>query len=175
MSMGSTKFSIFLFFASLFLFTCGLSHHEFTQFETRFAYFAQEIARHGMHFFPMLYGKPYPDYPATYPILMYVSSLIFGKITLFSTIWPSAINAAGTVVLTYRLGALQKISWGITAVLFELATFYFLMTARSLSLDQFVLLATTLSFYLVYAGHFQHKLHYRRWLPLVFIYGFLFR
>ncbi len=173
--MSSTKFSIFLFFGSLFLFTCGLSHHEFTQFETRFAYFVQEIARHGMHFFPMLYGKPYPDYPATYPILMYVSSLIFGKITLFSTIWPSAINAAGTVVLTYRLGALQKISWGLAAVLFELATFYFFITARSLSLDQFVVFATTYSFYLVYKESVIGHPASRRGLPWLFLYGFIFR
>lgn len=173
--LNFTRFSIFLFIACLVLFTCGLSQHELTQFETRFGYFAQEIGRHGFSFFPLLYGKPYPDYPATYAILIYFSSLIFGKVTLFSAVWPSAINAAATVVLTYRLGALQKISWGMAAVLFEVGTFYFLMTARSLSLDQFVLFATTLSFYLVYLDQIEGTTHYRKWLPWVFIYGFIFR
>lgn len=173
--LNSTKITIFLFFASLVLFTCGLSHHELTQFETRFGYFAQEIGQYGLSFFPMLYGKPYPDYPATYPILIYVASLISGKVTLFSAVWPSAINAAGTVAMTYRLGALHKPCWGWAAVLFELATFYFLMTARSLSLDQFVVFATTLSFYVVYVSRLQARPALRKWLPAIFLYGFVFR
>ncbi|MBI5448586.1 MAG: glycosyltransferase family 39 protein [Gammaproteobacteria bacterium] len=173
--LNSARFSWFLFVMSVFLFVCGLSQHELTQFETRFGYFAQTIAWQGFSFFPVLYGHPYPDYPATYPFLIYLSSLIFGKVTLFSAVWPSALHAAGTVVLTYRLGALQKTSWGIAAVLFELGTFYFVMTARSVSLDQLVLFVTTLSFYLVYLAQYSGETCYRKWLPWVLLYGFMCR
>ena len=168
--LSSARLSIALFFGSLILFTVGLSGHEFTQFETRFAYFAYTFSHTQFHFFPLVYGKLYPDYPASYPLLIYFFSLIFGKLNVFSAVWPSAINAAGTVVLTYHLGARYKLSWGVSAVLFEFATYCFLISARSLSLDMFVLFATTLSVYLVLT-----KSRYYLFLPWVFIYGFVFR
>lgn len=169
------KISIYLFVGSFLLFLLGLSQLEITQFETRFAFFAQQMSSQGFHFFPLLYGAPYPDYPASYPILIYFCSLLMGKLSLFSGVWPSAFNAAGTVVLSYRLGASRTPAWGIAAVLMMFATFYFLMTARSLSLDQFVLFATTWAFYVAYRSYALGRSGFRWGVWFACLYGFIFR
>ena len=61
-----------IFFGSLILFTCGLSSHEFIQFETRFGLFTQEMWRWGISLFPQTYHQPYPDYPV-FPVILITS------------------------------------------------------------------------------------------------------
>lgn len=170
------KNTLMVFLVGLVLFTIGLSSFEFTQFETRFAYFAQAISlNERLGFFPLLYGAPYPDYPITYPWLVHFVAGLVGKLNVFSAALPSAIQAAGSLALTYRLGAIHRPAWGVGAALCMLGTFYFLMTARSLSLDQFVLFASVWSFYASYQFARHQKKGECVWIYLACLYGFIFR
>lgn len=164
-----------IFIAGLLVFTTGLAHHEFVQFESRFGLFAQEMFRNGISFFPTTYNKFYPDYPATQTILTYLFSLPFGKVTFFTTMLPTALASALTLVFIYLIGALQARRWGIYSVLFALFTFNFLQASRTISLDQFTTLATTASFYFAYSTETTKKRSYLWLVPLAWLTGFLFR
>ncbi len=166
--------SVLIFLGSLILFTVGLSP-EFIGSQTRYALFAQEMLQYGPSFFPTTYQMPYPDYPATSTFLIYLLSLPFGKVTMFSAVLPTAVTSACILVFIYRIGALQSRQWGILAVFFALFTYEFLSESRSIALDQYTSLATVLCFYLTYSAMVLNR-HQRLWLiPLIFIMGFSFR
>ncbi len=164
-----------IFIASIFLFSLGHFDHEFIQFESRFGLFAQEMWRNGLSFFPTTYHTPYPDYPVTQTVLIYLVSLLFGKVTIYSAILPSAIAAATTLTLTYMLGATQSRSWGWYAVFFSLFTYEFFSAARSVTLDPFVMLATTLSFYFAYMAKLRQQVNRKQWVLIGLVLGFVFR
>jgi hypothetical protein len=165
-----TGFGIFC--VGLFLFTVGLGHQEIIGFESRFYLFALEMWRHGPSWFPTTYGVPYPDYPATTTLFIYGVSTLFGHLDKLTAVLPSAIAAAITLVTTYSIGALHAKRWGFFAVFFMLLTNTFVMEARTISPDQFVAMATVLSFYLVYsAAIFRNKK--RLWfIPILLLFGF---
>lgn len=164
-----------VFFGAIMLFMYGLFDHEFIQFESRFGLFAQEMLRNGVSFFPTTYNKPYPDYPATQTILIYLCSLFTGKVTINTAVLPTAIASAATLSLTYLLGAMHSRAWGRYAVIFALFTYEFFASARSVALDPFVMLATVYSFYLAYTATFYQKPKRTYWIILGFVGGFLFR
>jgi len=164
-----------IFCIGLFIFCIGLSQHsEFIQFESRTALFAQEMLRGKWHFFPTVYGLPYPDYPGAQTWLIVKSAQLFGELTVFSAAFPSAVAAALTLSLIYTMTAKLSRDFGIMSVLITLMTYGFVADARALSLDIFVTLATTWAFLIAY----QHPIECRRtWLQLglVLSMGFLFR
>jgi hypothetical protein len=167
-------YPLLIFICGIVLFTINLNP-EFIAFQTRFALFAQEMLRHGISWFPTTYQTPYPDYPVLPTIFIYLVSLIFGKVTPFTAILPTAITAALILVFIYKIGALQDHLWGLYAVLFALFTQYFIQQSRSISLDQYTALATIISFYLAYSATIYQQNH-RLWLvPLVLITGFACR
>ena len=131
----------------LLLFTLGLDNRDFIHLEARFALFAQTMLREGAGFFPTLYGKPYPDYPASGTLLIDLVSRLPGRVTTLTAVLPTAAAAALTLVFTYLIGASHSPRWGLYAVLFELCTYQFLAAARSVSLDPFIALAATGCFY----------------------------
>ena len=159
----------------LLLFTVGLDQRDFIHLEARFALFAQEMLRQGVSFFPTTYGEPYPDYPATGTILIDLFSLASGRVTTLTAVLPTALAAALTLVFTYLIGALHSPRWGFYAVLFELCSYQFLATARSVSLDPFVAMATVGCFYCAYSGAFLNQPG-RLWLiPVGLLFGFAMR
>ena len=119
------KYSLAIFAAGVVFFTIGLSP-EFIGFDCRFAVFAQEMLRNGPKFFPTTYDQPYPDYTAASTFIIYLVSLLFGKVTPFTAILPTAIVSALVLVVTYRIGAIQSKQWGIFAILLTLFTIGFL-------------------------------------------------
>lgn len=139
-----------VFLISLLIFTAGLNAQEVTSFDTRFYLFAKEMLRNGMGWFPTTYGEPYPDYPVTSTLLIYVSATMFGGLNKLTAVLPSAMAAACTVALTYLVGALQNRKWGLIAASFMLMTLMFLKSARAISLDMYPALFTAWCFYLVY-------------------------
>jgi 4-amino-4-deoxy-L-arabinose transferase-like glycosyltransferase len=173
-SRQTTVDGILIFLLGLFVFTVGLTP-EFVGFQARFAVFAQEMFRNGPSFFPTTYGHPYADYPAGSIFLIYLASLPFGRVTPFSTVLPSAAASALVLVLTYRIGALRSRQWGLAAALFAVTTVEFLGDARSTALDQYVSLATVLSFYWVYSADQLGRPRRLWFLPLAWILGFVFR
>jgi len=56
-------------------------------FDSRFVLFAQKMLRHGPSLFPSTYGEPYPDYPGTSTLLIYLLSLPFGQVDSLAA-WP---------------------------------------------------------------------------------------
>jgi 4-amino-4-deoxy-L-arabinose transferase-like glycosyltransferase len=166
--------SIIIFLLGVLVFTLALTP-EFIGFQSRFAMFAREMLRNGPSFFPTTYGHPYADYPAASVDLVYLVSLPFGRVTSFAAVLPSALASALILVLTYRIGALRCRRWGLAGALFALVTAQFLTDSRSTALDQYTSLATVLSFYLVYSADQLGRSRRLGLLPLVWIFGFIFR
>jgi len=166
--------SLLIFFLGIGIFTIALDG-EFISAQARFVLFAQEMLRNGPSFFPTTYGRPYLDYPATSTLLIYLASLPFGKVTPFTGVLPTAVASALILVVMYRIGATRSRNWGWTAVLFALFTHLFLTESRSIALDQYNALATTLCFYLIYSADICGKRKRLWFIPLVLIGGFLFR
>lgn len=166
--------SFLIFLGGLIIFTIGLSP-EFIGSQARFALFAQEMLHYGPTFFPTTYQIPYPDYPATSTFLIYLLSLPFGKLTIFTAVLPTAVSSAGILLCMYRIGVLQSRQWGILAVLLALFTYEFLSESRSIALDQYTSLATVLCFYLAYSATVLSRYQRLRWIPLIFVIGFSFR
>jgi len=166
--------SLLIFFFGLGIFTAALDG-EFISSQARFALFAQEMLRNGPSLFPTRYGIPYPDYPATSTFLVYLVSLPFGKVTPFTAVLPTAIISALILVVMYRIGTTRSRKWGWTAVLFALFTHLFLTESRSIALDQYNALATTLCFYLIYSADIYGKRKRLWFIPLVLMASFSFR
>lgn len=174
--LAAQKFEIlFIFFCSLMLFTVGLSQQEVIGFETRFYLFAETMWQHGLTLFPTLYQQPYPDYPATAIILMIFMAKVMGGLTKLAIVFPSACAAAVTLVFTYLIGALRHPRLGVYAVCFLLMTHAFFATARSVSLDQYVTMVTTICFYLAYSAQALRSTQRLYYIPLFFSIGFAFR
>jgi 4-amino-4-deoxy-L-arabinose transferase-like glycosyltransferase len=172
--LHATRDALLIFLGGLFLFTFSLIP-EFVGFQTRFALFAQEMLHNGPTFFPTIYGVPYPDYPATSTLLIYLASLPLGQVTPLTAILPTAIASAGVLVVTYRIGAMRSRYRGLAAVLLSLLTIEFLCGSRTIAVDQYVSLAAVLSFYLVYSADCLGR-RTRLWLLApVWVAGFTFR
>ena len=166
--------SALIFLSGIVLFTAGLGP-EFISMQARFALFAQEMLRYGPSFFPTTYGLPYPDYPAGSTLAVYLVSLLFGRVTPFAVVLPTAVVSALILVVTYRIGAIHSREWGLSAVLLELSTYLFLSESRSISLDQYVSLATVLCFYLVYSSDLCGRKKRLWFIPLILTAAFFFR
>ncbi len=164
-----------IFIASALVLSMGLYHHEFIGFETRFALFAQDMMQHGMSWFPLLFNQPYPDYPVTGTLLIYLFSLPFGHVTFFSANLPYVMTAATTLLVTYLIGAIYSRRWGLYAVVLQLMTWQFFHAARSLGLDLYPTLATVLCFYLVLSAQVYQRPKRLWFLPLCLLFGFAFR
>ena len=174
-NVGPRQESLYIGLLGLLLFTFGLWNQPFVGFDARFALFAQEMWRHGPSLFPTTYGEPYPDYPSTSTVLIWLVSHPFGTVTKLSAVLPTALAAALNLTITYRLLASFSRQWAILAVGFEILTVTFLAEARSISLDQMVATVTLLSFYLTYTGCRDQQPARLRWLPVLLIAGFAIR
>ena len=108
-----------IFFIGLAIFSLGLSP-ELVAFQTRFAFFAQEMLQHGIKLFPYTYQGPYPDYPLLPTLLIYLFSWPISQVTSFTAILPTAITSSLILVFIYLLGKTQSERLGIYAVLFAL-------------------------------------------------------
>ncbi len=166
--------SLLIFLISIVLFTVGLNP-EFIGFDCRFAMFAQEMLRNGPTFFPTTYDQPYPDYPGTSTFMIYLVSLLFGKVTPLTAILPTAIVSALILVVIYRIGAMHSRKWGLFAVLLALFTKEFFSLSRHITTDQYTSLATVLCFYLAYSATVYGRQKRLWFVPLLFIASFAFR
>lgn len=167
--------ALLIFMGSLIIFTLGLSTHEIIGFESRFYLFALEMWCHGPSWFPTTYQQPYPDYPATSTLLIYLFSKCVGYLDKFTAVFPSALASAVTLMMTYLIGALHSKRWGLIAVLFLLFTITFFVEARTISLDQYIAAITTICFYLIYSGELLHRPKRFLWIFPLFVLGFIFR
>lgn len=159
----------------LFLCIAGIWQQSFIDFESRFALFAQEMLRHGPTLFPTTYGQPYPDYPVTGTLLIWLCSLPFGTVTKFSAVLPTAIASALNFMLLYRLLAPLSRRWALMALCMQLMTITYLTEARSLSLDQMVATITLAAFYLMHTLPESARTGLPRALPLLLLAGFAVR
>ena len=164
-----------IFFIGLAVFTVGLSHQEVIGFEARFYLFALEMWRHGLSWFPTTYQTYYPDYPVTSTALIYLTAKVWGHLDKLTAVFPSAAAAALTLVATYRIAAIHSRCSGWYSVAFLLLTSAVVMEARTISLDIFVMLFTTLSFYAVYSAESKNKAIPYVQLVLFFMMSFAIR
>jgi 4-amino-4-deoxy-L-arabinose transferase-like glycosyltransferase len=169
-----TRDSLAVFLFSLLFFIVGLPG-ELTAFQCRFGLMAKEMLWNGPSFFPTVYGKPYPDYPGTYTFIVYLLARIFGGVTPFLVILPSAAASSLILVFIYHIGAMRTRKLGLCAVLIALLTWEFISDARTISLDQYTALVTVVCFYLTYSASASGGTR-RLWLiPLALAAGFAFR
>ena len=144
-------------------------------FETRFAVFAQEMIQRGPSFFPTTYGLPYPDYPAGFPFLNFLCTLVFGKFRTLTAIFPSAVASSITLVLIYQIALPLSREWARIAVLLALFTYEFVDSARSLAMDPFMMLSCLWAFYVAFSAQKTQNDNRFIWLALPLIFGFLIR
>lgn len=167
--------ALLLGLAAFALFMIGIWHQPFINFETRFAVFAQEMLRNGPTLFPTTYGRPYPDYPVTSTLLIWLVSLPFGAVSKFTAALPTAAAAALIVALTYKLFAPYSRQWALLAVGFEFLTLTFDAEARSISVDQMVSAITLAAFYLTHKAYRQGGAVPLKPIAFLFVAGFLIR
>jgi len=164
-----------IFCLSFVLFIWGVNTQEVVGFESRFYLFALEMWQNGPSWFPTTYHQPYPDYPATSTLLIYLTAGFLGKMDRLAAVIPTAIAASLTMVITYMLGALHKKLWGLYAVFFLFFTLIFLKSARGITLDIYTTLITTACFYRVYAMDKANSHAREWWIYWLLILGFAFR
>lgn len=164
-----------LFALSLFTFTLGINHAEVVSFDSRFYLFAEEMWRHGFSWFPTTYGQPYPDYPVTSTLLIYLTSLAFGGLSKFTAVLPSAVAASLVVVCTKKIGEIYHPRLGMAAVGLLFLTLGFMKSARAISLDMYPLLAATACFYHLARAHLLNEKPKAWVLAVWFIFGFIMR
>lgn len=172
---ASGRETLWVGLAGLLLFTLGIWHQPFVNFETRFALFAEEMWRHGPSLFPTTYGAPYPDYPGTSTFMIWLLAHLFGGVTKLAAVLPTAIAASITLALSYRLCGRFSRQWALLTVCFELLTVTFLNEARSISLDQMVTMVATAGFYVAYTASVDGRPRRLWWLPALLIFGFAVR
>lgn len=173
--MSDKRIAVVIFMTAFVVFTIGLESLEFIRLDCRFGIFTKEMLENGMTFFPTVYGKAYPDYPAPQTVLMYLSSLLRGEVSMLTTTIPSAIAGALMLAFIYLTGALHSRRLGIYGVLFTLGTYAFIFAVRTPSTDIFVAMLATISFYAVYSAEQSGKNGRLLFIPLAFILGFAFR
>jgi 4-amino-4-deoxy-L-arabinose transferase-like glycosyltransferase len=167
--------SFFIFALALIIFTIGLNGQEIISFDARFYLFALEMWRHGISWFPTTYGVPYADYPVASTVLIYLSALLFGSLNKFTAVLPTAIAAALTVLMTYKIGRLQNSKIGLYAILLLVSTLTFFKSARGIALDMYPTLITACCFYLVYSTTVYNQPQRIKWIYPLLVLSFIFR
>lgn len=168
-----TRDSVIIFVVSLLLFSLSTIQQAYYQGESSLILFAQDITNNGFHFFPMIDGALFPDQPGTISSILYLSYSPLGSISRFNAIFPSALCSALSLVLIYLIAAPQSRKWGFCSVLFALSTLSFTLAARSASSQPYLMLITTLCFYLVYAKDLYVFSTHLGWLVLLCAIGFI--
>ncbi|WP_089389975.1 glycosyltransferase family 39 protein [Pseudomonas delhiensis] len=152
-SLGPAARAWLLGVLALLLFCAQAKGRAIIGFDSRFVLFAQEMLRHGPSLFPTTYGEPYPDYPGTSTLLIYLLSLPFGRVDSLGAWLPSALAAAAVVALVYRLLEPTSQRWALSAVALLLLTATFVSETRAVSLDQMVSALALGAFYLARRDH----------------------
>ncbi len=164
-----------IFAAGLLLFLVGLDGRELIQLECRTGLFVKEMLENGIGWFPTVYGRPYPDYPVTHPALIYAASGWYGRLTVQAAVLPTALAAAISLALTYRTGLFVSRPVALWAVLFELGTYGFFSTARTVALDHLTTAVTAGCFLAATSWLIAGRNRYLAAVPLLCIAGFAFR
>jgi len=173
--VNDRKTALLIFLAGLFVFTFATSYLEFLRMDCRFGVFANEMKEYGIGLFPTLYGKAYTDYPATQTILIYLSSRLFGGLSMFTASLPSAIAGALTLSFIYLIGALRSRRVGFYGVIFSFLTYGFLSAARSPSTDIFITAVTACVFYITHNSEERNAKVPLLFIPFLLAAGFAFR
>ena len=161
-----------IFAFGLIIFSLAVPSEYQSFYIARFGLFVRTLGHHGLSFFNYQYGAPYPDYIITPTLISYLSSLILGKISVFSCTLPNIIVAALTLVFVYLIAAIHSYKWGIYAVIFTLLTGAFYFNANTLSPDAYITLITTISFYIIYTSELYAKNKRLLFIPFLLIAGF---
>ncbi len=144
-------------------------------YEARFVVFAQNALTHGLTYFPVINGQPYPDYPIGNTFLLYLFALPFGKVSIFSLSIPYCIAGALTMLATYKIAAIHDRRWGIYAVLFSFLTWQYLYDLHNIAVDIYPVLAAVWCFYLVYSADITGATKRLWFLPLLLLLGLFAR
>ncbi|QKZ04347.1 ArnT family glycosyltransferase [Pseudomonas eucalypticola] len=160
---------------ALVVFMAGVWGQAPVGFDSRFFLFAQEMLRHGPTFFPTTYGEPYPDYSATSTFFVYLLSLPLGQVNSFSAWLPSAIAAAVTVALLYRLVAPYSRQWALISIALLALSGTFVMETRAVSQDLMLTAVALAVFYLGYACDHFHTPRRLGAIAALLILGFAIR
>lgn len=160
---------------ALLLFCVQAKGREVIGFDSRFVLFAQEMLRHGPSLFPMTYGEPYPDYPGTSTLFIYLLSLPFGRVDSLAAWLPTALAAAVVVSLVYRMLEPISVRWALLSVALLLLTATFVSETRAVSLDQMISALALGAFYLAYRDRERPLPRVLAWLGVLMLVGFLIR
>jgi len=169
------KTILFCFIIGLTGYTIGLYSLEVIHHHCRYALYIHEMADSGLSPFPVLFGRTYYDYPSLHTMLMYLSSIFFRGVNMFSMTFPSALAGAITLVFTYLIGEKHSHRFGLIAAALLGCTYQFVFIARSPSPDMLIAMITVISFFVAFSADFEKKPLRLAIIPLMCLVGFAIR
>ena len=173
--LSNRAYGIAIFIVSFIVLMACQYTTAYIDYNVRFVVFAQYALTHGLTYFPMIHGAPYPDYPIGNTILLYLTALPFGKLSVFTLSIPYCLTAAFTSVFIYSVGALHSKKWGLYAVLFSLFTWQYIYNIHNIAVDVYPVCATVFCFYLVYSAKLKVTTKRLWFLPLALLFGLFTR
>jgi len=126
--------------------------------EARYAEVVRELITYGDILVMRLNDHPYPDKPPIYFWLAALSSMLFGKITVFSFMLVTWLSTLGTVLTTYYFG--QKLfdpKTAIYGVSILMSLFLFVACASIVRMDMLMTFFITLALYQFWLGQKDQK------------------
>ncbi len=85
--------------------------------EARNALLGKEMFQGGIRFIPFTMGRPYPDYPPLYFWSVALFYNLTGGVSTLAAILPSALCAAGIIVITFLMGSFRSFKTGAISAL----------------------------------------------------------
>lgn len=169
------KTILFCFIAGLLGYTICLSSLEIIGHNCRYVLYIQELVDGGLTPFPVLNGEQYFGYPVLHTLLMYISTLFFRGVNMFTLTFPSALAGAVTLVFTYLIGEKHSHRFGLIAATLLGSTFQFSFIARSPSPDMIIAMITVVSFFVAFSADFEKNPLRLGTIPFMCLLGFAIR
>lgn len=167
--------ALLVFVTSFVVFILCQYSNVIIDYEARFIVFLQYAMQHGLTYFPMIHGGPYPDYPIGNTAMLYWASLPFGKVAILPLSIPYALAAALTVTFTYKIAELHDRKWAFAAILFIFFTWQYMYNVHNIAVDVYPVLSAVFCFYLAYTAKLFHT-KARLWLlPIGLLFGLFTR
>ncbi len=159
-SFEASPFFFVLVLSLLFLFTSllVLVQRDIYGLETRVALFVKGVLKGEGLFCPILFGRPYPDYPPLYFLLSAPFCLLMGRVCALCISIPSLLGATALLVLVFSFT--RKYAGGIQAAISSLilfATPEFFLKAERATLDMLLALSVFSSNMLLFQGFWEQE------------------
>lgn len=134
-SFAENRPGTFWFFSFTVLCSLALIGLEAVKLDVRFMYIVEDISEYGIRATATINGNPYPDYPSTWIVFAWLTSLCGHFLNRWTMCLPSILSGALTAVLICRTGEKVQKGLGHIAVLIAISSFEFMSVFLGFGLD----------------------------------------